>query len=139
MTAFLKNHNDALGSATAAIHEFIVKSLVPNEEMWLRCYRLKIRAFDEKTTSICEGQNASAKRGPMPVKPNMSIKTSAEVMTVYSTAKNEMRAMESAKQLEETQLWSRSQTCGELTDYAEGLSSQNFDRRCHYCSVKGEF
>ncbi|MGH7974678.1 MAG: hypothetical protein ACREBR_04065, partial [bacterium] len=133
MNAFLTEHRETLDAAKAAVQEFILRSLVANEEMWLRCYRFKIRGFDEKTTLICEGQNASAKRGPMPGKPCMSIKTSAEVMTVFPTSVNEMNYMASAKQLEETPLWSRSDSCGELTDYAEGLSSQNFDKRCQYC------
>ncbi|MGH7954930.1 MAG: hypothetical protein ACREOZ_03125 [Gloeomargaritales cyanobacterium] len=35
LNSFLNEYKDTLGSAKAAIQEFVLKSLVPNEEMWL--------------------------------------------------------------------------------------------------------
>ena len=44
--------------AGEAIRNFVMQFLLPKKMYWLRAFRLTVRAFDEKSNSLVEGQNS---------------------------------------------------------------------------------
>ncbi|MGH7954957.1 MAG: hypothetical protein ACREOZ_03260 [Gloeomargaritales cyanobacterium] len=125
-------------TGSKAIKEWILTSILPKKELWVRYLRKDIRAMDEVSTSLCESQNSSNKRGPMAVNPSMSIATSAKVMTDYAVIRQNYKLQSSASVMQSHNIWSRSPIADVLSPYAEGIVAQNYDSRNAYVSVQGE-
>lgn len=130
------NTNSAL---CGAIQDLLVTKLMPHTKRFLRAYRICLRGFDEMANSICESQNSSIKRGIMRVVPNMSLPSSAQVLTDKSKVLQNYRDVSNAQTLNATSLWSATSTSCELTKYAEGLVAQNYDKRKHYRMAQGMY
>jgi hypothetical protein len=128
------NPNSAL---YGAIQEFLVTKLMPHTKRFLRVYRFCLRGFDEMANSICESQNSSIKRGIMRVVPNMSLPSSAQLLTDKSKVLQNYRDVSNARALNATSLWSATSTSCELTKYAEGLVAQSYDKRKDYKVAQG--
>lgn len=122
-----------------AIRNFVIQFLLPKKMYWLRAFRLTVRAFDEKSNSLVEGQNSSMKHGSMPVRPNMSLKTSAKTMLDKTLMLHAHRSVIQSKKVGKTSLWSNTNISGLLTCYAEGLVTEHMERRVTYSCAKGEY
>ncbi|MGH7974329.1 MAG: hypothetical protein ACREBR_02290 [bacterium] len=122
----------------SAIREWIMTSFFPNEQKLVRCYRLHVRGRDEMTTSAVEGNNGVMKRGPMAVTPSMSIAITTKRLIEDASAKGDIRLQNIAGRGQAIPLWTKSPTVGLLSDFAEGIVSQNFQRRLQYSAVQGE-
>lgn len=119
------------------IRNFVIQNLLPKKMYWLRSFRLKVRAFDEKSNSLVEGQNSSMKHGSTPVRPNMSLSTAAKTMVDKTQMLHSHRATQQSKKTSKTSLWSSTKVSGNLTCYAEGLVTEQMERRILYSCAQG--
>jgi len=120
----------------STIQRFLIVTLLPHCKKFLRCYRLSRWGFDENSNSVCESQNSSVKRGVMRIMPNMSLSTSAQVLTDKQSMLQKNRDVHNTIHLNATSLWSTPSTSMELTRYdAEGIVAQNFDWRSSYSLI----
>ena len=119
------------------IRNFVIQTLLPKKDRWLRSFRLKVRGFDEKSNSLVEGQNSSMKHGSMPVRPNMSLKVAAKTMLDKTELLHSQRSVKQSKKTSKTSLWSNTNISGVLTCYAEGLVTEQMERREQYHCVQG--
>jgi hypothetical protein len=123
-------------SAKLAIRDFVMKSLLPKREYWLRSLRIKQLSFDAKTTSVVEGQNVSIKKGCAAVAPNCSLAKATDIMLRKSELSRSVKKITNAKAISATPLWTLSATSGCLTSFAEMIVSCNYDKRSDYVGVQ---
>ncbi|MGH3054511.1 MAG: SWIM zinc finger family protein [Gaiellaceae bacterium] len=97
-----------------------------------------MRGRNEIATLVVEGINGVMKRGPMAVTPAMSIATTTKRLIDAATIKGDVRLQSSAKQDQAIPLWTKLPTVGKLTDLAEGIVSQNLQRKVLYNAVQGK-
>ena len=138
MSNWLSSESSGVSPTVAeVIRNFVIQTLLPKKVHWLRSYRLKVRGFDEKSNSLVEGQNSSMKHGSMPVRPNMSLKVAAKTMLDKTELLHSQRTVVQSKKTSKTSLWSNSNISGILTCYAEGLVTEQMERREQYHYIQG--
>ncbi len=127
---------EQLGVTCNAIVEYL--NSLPPPSSWAYYQRLFVPGLCTTTTSAAESMNSSTKNGFMAVAPCMGIETSTGTMITKSNERAAQKAFSDARQKHSNKLWSRSSTNTILTDYAEGLACDAFDRRSRYAVAKSK-
>ena len=129
---YLDQKNMVIGTACAELTAKHITSIISHKEQLLHPYFKDVASFDFISDSIVESANNPLKNGIMGVSSAMEISNSG-LQQVKSTAVKSMKEdVSSAQRINYTMTWSKSLTKDYLTDYAEGLSCSNFDRRVDY-------
>jgi len=135
LDSFLQD-NDTYSSTVSAIRNFVIQSLLPKLDYWVRYSRIDQLSFEATTNSVVEGQNSSLKRGVIQTKANNSLLQSTKALMSNSEVKFGLTKIKKAKEVVSTPLWTSNATAAQLTSFAEMLVSRNFQQSINYLVVQ---
>ena len=119
-------------SDVGIITEFIQTKLLHKKHMFARCYFMKTRHFEERTTNPVEQQNSANKVGHRKVKPSLNLEKSARKMNMKSRATHVEKDVQYCINVDKSSLWSKSSTAKEIIKNIEGVITQFWIMRKQY-------
>jgi hypothetical protein len=128
--------NGTYCSTVSAIRTFVIQSLLPTLDYWVRYSRIDELSFEATTNSVVEGQNSSLKRGVIQTKPDYSLLQRTKTLMANSEVKCRVTKIKKAKEVVSTPLWTSNATVAQLTPFAERLVSRNFQQSLYYLVVQ---
>jgi hypothetical protein len=129
------NNSQSLDGFIGASIKELMKSLLAKLELFGNQF------FNDRVTlgfigsAIVEGMNQCLKFGDYACKSSMNIDKSSENQLRLAKNQSHKRNAEMAKEINRTNMWTRSNTSEFLTDYMEGIAVKNFDAKKGYCVV----
>ena len=133
LTKYLNSMTDIIGTSCAEHTSAHITKIMSQKEKLLHPFFKDVCSFDFISDSIVESANNPIKNGIMGVSSSMEISNSGYQQVKSTVAKSLKEDVSSAQRINYTKTWSNSLTKDYLTDYAEGISCNNFDRRSKYC------
>ena len=134
-SVLMKYFNSKTDIVRVACAELTVKhitKILSSKEQLLHPFFKDVSSFEFISDSIVESANNPIKNGIMGVSNAMEISNSGLQQVKSTVAKSLKEDVSSAQRINFTMTWTNSLTKDYLTDYAEGLSCKNFDRRKLY-------
>jgi hypothetical protein len=118
------------------LQNYILMSILPHESKFLYVRRLRIRAFDERTTSNAESENSSLKTGTGNTLTSQQLHSAGKTLNDKSKVRTLARAQSYAKHAMSSGTWSNTETAKVVTPYAEGLLQASWEQSFLYASVR---
>lgn len=119
-----------------AFQHYILTSILPHESKFLYVRCLRIRAFDERTTSNAEAENSSLKRGTGHTLTSQQLHSAGKTIIDKSKVCGAASAQSYATQVMSTGTWSNTKTVKVVTPYVEGLLHSSWERSFLYASAQ---
>lgn len=116
---------------TASMKQFL-QTLVTDVNFFGNHHFRSTTTFGFIGSSIVEGMNQNLKYGDYKCRASMGIDKATENQFRLAENMKKKRDCEKAKGINESSVWSRSETKQFLTDYMEGLAIKNFDKSHNY-------
>ena len=112
--------------------EFVRRHVFPNQSCM--CYYLRRSFFHLETHTNCshEGTNKGMKYSACPVRPQLSIDKSAQILTLNAEISDKNNQIQNCSQATSFKLWSISPTAPFLTELAESLVMKQWEERVHF-------
>ena len=112
--------------------EFVRQHVFPNQSRM--CYYLRRSFFHLETHTNCshEGTNKGMKYSACPVRPQLSIDKSAQILTLNAEISDKNNQIQNCSQATSFKLWYSSPTAPFLTELAESLVSKQWEERVHF-------
>ena len=110
----------------------LVHNIVSKQKKLLHCHFKDVCTFDFIGDSIVEAANHQLKAGSMGISNSMDIATSGYSQIKSTISKSLKETISSAKKLNSKMTWTKTSSAAYLTEYAEGLACNTFDRRHLY-------
>ena len=130
--SYFKDKKDLIGNVSSFELNTLISKIVSKQKLLLNHHFVNVCTFDFLGDSIVEGINFHIKKGPLKVTENMNLAVSGfnQIKSTEITAIK--KSIASAKKINSTGNWTKSLTKDYLTEYAEGIACDNFDRRLKY-------
>jgi hypothetical protein len=119
-----------------ALQNYILTSILPHERKFLYCGRLRLRSFDERTTSNAEAENSSLKTGTGNTLTSKQLHAAAKTLNDKSKVRSVAHAQTYATHAMSSGTWSNTETVKIVTPYAEGRLQDCWERSSAYASVR---
>jgi len=118
------------------ILDFLRNHVFPHEQHYARCFFLHVRAFDAWTNTPHEGTNCGLKYCENRVLPTMSQAVSTKVMTDQDAERAKRKAAAVSASFHKTQLYSDTETGGEVQKVAESMLVEEMREATKYISIR---
>ena len=117
---------------------FLRNHVFPHEELYARCFFLRVRGFDAYSNTPHEGTNRGLKYCEMSVRPNMSQAESTKVMTVQDMARAKQKAAAVSDAFHKTQLHADTATIQYIQKVAESMLQVEMEGADNYVSIRSD-
>lgn len=141
LLAFIKSSNVSSildVSEVNRILNFLRNHVFPHEELYARCFFLRVRGFDAYSNTPHEGTNRGLKYCEMSVRPNMSQAESTKVMTVQDMARAKKKFGTVSDAFHKTQLHADTATIQYIQKAAESMLQMEMEDADNYVSIRSD-
>ncbi len=118
------------------ILDFLRKHVFPYEELYARCYFLRVRALDAYSNTPHEGTNAGAKHCEKRVLPSMSQTESTKTLTEQDQERGKDKTRKVADSIHKTQLHSSNSNSQYLQKEADSQLEDEMQAAEKYISIR---